>query len=161
MAPVTITWHHGPDFAPGAREMLRGKLCDFGVVKPEDADALMGMAGSMLIGSAGALLANDHSVGVTALPHDSFAELNTTRPEGIPASRGIYRDWTDACRGGKPHVLASFDNGGPLSELLMLGNIATLFPGETLSYAPAVGQITSHAEANRKRSYAYREGWVI
>ena len=50
----------------------------------------------------------------------------------------------------KPQILASFDNGGPLSELLMLGNIATQFPGETLSYDPVAGQITNHAEANQK-----------
>jgi hypothetical protein len=161
MPPATITWHHGPDYAPGTRELIRGKMRAFGVTKREDADALMKNAGSMLVGSDGALVADDHSVHVTALPREKFEKVETARPEKIPASHGIYGDWMNACRGGKPHILASFDNGGPLSELLMLGNIATQFPGETLTYAPLAGRITSHDEANQKLGFPYRAGWRI
>ena len=53
MPPVTITWHHGPEYAPGTRELIHDKLRPFGVVKPEEADALMKDAGSMLMGSEG------------------------------------------------------------------------------------------------------------
>ncbi len=161
MPAATITWHHGPEYAPGAREMIHGKLSAFGVAKAEEADDLMKNAGSMLVGSEGALVANDHSVQVTALPREKFGKIETGRPERIPGSAGIYKDWIDACRGGKPHILASFDNGGPLSELLMLGNIATQFPGEVLSYDPAAGQVAGHAEAQRKSDYKYRDGWRI
>jgi predicted dehydrogenase len=161
MPAVTITWHHGPGYAPGTRDLIHERMRRFGVVKPEDADGLMKNAGSMLLGSEGALVADDHSVHVTALPADKFEKIETNRPERIAASHGIYRDWIDACRGGKPHILASFDNGGPLSELLMLGNIATQFPGEALSYYPMIGQITNHSEANQKLVFKYRDGWQI
>lgn len=161
MPAVTITWHHGPQYAPGTRDLIHEKMRRFGIVKPEDADGLMKNAGSMLLGTEGALIADDHSVHVTALPADKLERIETNRPERIAASRGIYRDWIDACRGGEPHILASFDNGGPLSELLMLGNIATQFPGETLAYDPAAGQITSHAEANQRLVFKYRDGWQI
>ena len=43
----------------------------------------------------------------------------------------------------------------------MLGNIATQFPGETLSYDPAAGQITNQAEANQKVVWRYRDGWKM
>lgn len=161
MPPVTITWHHGPEYAPGARELVHEQLRQFGVMKPEEADGLMKDAGSMLIGSEGALVADDHSVHVIALPADKFEKTETNRPLRIPESRGIYRDWIDACRGGDPHILADFDHGGPLSELLMLGNFATQFPGETLSYDPVAGRITSHVEANQKLMFQYRDGWKI
>jgi len=161
MPPVTITWHHGPDYAPGARELVHEKMREFGVATTEEANALMGVAGSMLIGGDGALVANDHSVQVTALPKAKFEQIETDRPLRISASRGIYRDWIDACRGDESHILASFDNGGPLSELLMLGNIATLFPEETLSYDPAEGRITNKPEANQHLGFEYREGWRI
>jgi predicted dehydrogenase len=161
MPPVTITWHHGPEFAPDARPLIHDKLRQFGVSKPEDADALMRNAGSLLVGSEGALVASDHSTDVTALPRDKFAKIETSRPQRIAGSQGIYKDWIDACRGAKPHILASFDNGGPLSELLMLGNIATQFPGETLCYDPAAGQITNQAEANQKVVLKYRDGWKM
>jgi hypothetical protein len=76
-------------------------------------------------------------------------------------SRNIYRDWIDACRGERPQIIANFENGGPLSELLMLGNIATLFPEETLTYDPALGRITDKAEANAFLGREYREGWTL
>lgn len=155
---LTVIWHHGPDFAPGTRERIHEKLRTFGVSKPEEAEALMGTAGSMLVGREGALVADDHSVRVTALPRDRFAGFET-RPLRGPASKGIYRDWIDACRGGQPPILATFENGGRLSEMLMIGNIATLFPGETLVYDPTAGRFEGRPEADAKLSYPCREGW--
>lgn len=161
MPPVTVHWHHGPDFAPGTRELLHDKLRQVGVSQAEQADALMATAGSMLVGTEGVLVGDDHSVKVTGLPKDKFAKLQTTRPQRIAESRGIYGDWMQACRGGKPHILANFENGGGLSEFIMLGNMATLFPEQSLSYDPGSGQITNHAEANRHLLFKYREGWKI
>jgi hypothetical protein len=157
--PVTLTWHHGPEFAPGARELIHELLRRFGVAKAEEADALMGTAGSLVLGTEGALVADDHSVRVTALPKERFAEVELNRPLRIAESRGIYRDWIDACRGTKSTILAGFENGGRLSELLMLGNIATQFPGETLAYDPIAGEICNHSEAGRKLDFRYRHGW--
>lgn len=161
MPPVTINWHHGPDFAPGARELIHGKMRQFGITSPAEADDLMKTAGSMLIGSKGALVADDHSVNITALPKSKFEKIETKRPLRIPASKGIYGDWIDACRGATPHILANFENGGPLSEFIMLGNIATLFPGQTLSYDPVSGRITSKPEANQHLGFEYRDGWRV
>jgi hypothetical protein len=161
MPPVAVTWHHGPDFAPGARQTLREKLSEFGVSNAQEVDALLKDAGSMLVGSDGALVADDHSVRVTALPNEKFANLETKRPQRMAASQGLYRDWIDACRGRQSSIIASFDNGGPLSELLMLGNIATLFPEQALAYDPAAGRITNLAEANEHLGTRYRDGWSL
>jgi hypothetical protein len=43
----------------------------------------------------------------------------------------------------------------------MLGNIATLWPGETLTYDPVAGQIVNHAAANQKLVFKYRDGWRL
>jgi hypothetical protein len=161
LPPVTITWHHGPDFGPDTRALIHEKLRRFGVSKPEDADTLMGMAGSLLVGSNGALVADDHSAHVTGLPKDKFEPVDMNRPQRSAGSHGIYKDWMDACRGEQRQILASFDNGGPLSELLMLGNIATQFPGEMLAYDPVAGQIANHAEASQRLAFPYRHGWQI
>jgi len=161
MPPVTPTCHHGPDFAPGTRKLIHGRLRDVGVASAEKADQLMGMAGSLLIGASGALVANDHSAQVTCLPAAKYESIETNRPLRIPTSSNIYRDWTNACRGEKPHIIASFDNGGPLSELLMLGNIATLFPEETLTWSPVSGQFTTNSKANEQLSCECRRGWSL
>jgi hypothetical protein len=160
MPPVAITWHHGPDFAPGTRELIHQNLKPYGV-SAEQADALMKDAGSLLIGTEGALLADDHSVRVTHFPEAKFAGLETKRPRRLAPGSGIYRDWIDACRGKASPILASFDNGGPLSELLMLGNIATLYPEESLSYDPAEGRIINKTEANAHLAFEYRPGWSL
>jgi hypothetical protein len=161
LPPLSLTWYHGPEFAPGARELIHDTLRRFGISKAEEADALMGMAGSMILGTEGVLVGDDHSVRVTALPKERFATVELNRPKRLAESRGIYRDWIDACRGGKPHILADFENGGRLSELLMLGNIATQFPGETLAYEPVAGQISNHSEAARKLTFQYRQSWQL
>jgi len=161
MPPCAITWHHGPEFAPGTRALIHQKLFALGVTSPENADALMKNAGSMLVGRDGALLADDHSVKVTGLPAEKFETVSMDRPERIAPSHNIYRDWIDACRGRDSHIIASFDHGGPLSELLMLGNLATLFPEETLSYDPLQGRITNKDEANRYLGIEYRPGWQL
>lgn len=160
MPAVKLTWHHGPDFAPGTRELIQAKLGQYGVAA-DDVESLMKDACSMLVGSEGALIADDHSVKVTALPKLKFEGRELERPQRIPAGHGLYRDWIDACRGTQAPIMASFDNGGPLSELLMLGNIATLFPEETLTYDAATGRITNKAEANAYLSSPHRDGWTI
>jgi hypothetical protein len=161
LPPVTLTWHHGPEYAPGTRELVHDILGRFGINTTAEVDALMATAGSLVLGTEGALVADDHSVRVTALPKERFAKLALDRPLRLAESQGIYRDWMDACRGAKPQILANFENGGRLSELIMLGNIATLFPGETLTYNPLTGQIPSHPEAQHRLSYPYRQGWRL
>ncbi len=161
MPPMNVTWHHGPQYAPGTRETIHAELAKWGVSNEPQADDLMRMAGSMLVGERGALVGDDHSMKITALPADHLVDVPTNRPQQMPESRGIYADWIDACRGGTPHILADFDHGGALSELLMLGNIATQFPGETLTYDTASGQITNHEQADRLRGEAYRPGWHL
>lgn len=161
LPPLQITWHHGPDFAPGTRELIREKLHAFGVKDASEVDGLMKEAGSLLVGSAGALVADDHSVKVTALPKEKFEKIETNRPLRIIESQNIYKDWIDACRGEPSRIIANFENGGRLSELLMIGNIATLFPEETLTYDPISGRITDKAEANDFLARDYREGWTL
>lgn len=161
LPPVKWTWHHGPGFPPGTREFLRGKLEDFGVTSGQSADALLQKAGSLLVGAGGALLGNDHSTRVTALPTQKFEEVETDRPLRLPGSSNIYSEWIRACRGEEANILADFAHGGPLSELLMTGNIATRFPEERLAWDPRTGSFRNRAEANAHLGFSYREGWEL
>jgi hypothetical protein len=161
MPPVAMTWHHGPEYGPGTREVVHERLRGAGAATALEADALMADAGTLLIGSDGVMAGDDHSVRVSVLPKVKFAGIDTGRPRRMAESRGIYGDWMDACRGGSREILANFENGGRLSELLMVGNIATQFPGEVLTYYPATGKIAGPAEASSRLSYEYRDGWRI
>jgi len=161
MPAVTVTWHHGPGYPPGDRKLIHGKMKQFGVTSAEEADALMTNAGSIVMGRKRAFVGNNHSATITALPKARFENLETNRPQRIAASSNIYNEWIKAVRGERSSILADFDNGGPLSEMLMVGNIATRYPEETIAYDPVAGRITNKPEANEHLGFAYREGWSI
>lgn len=155
---LTIHWHHGADLPPDSRRLLHRHLAGLGVRDPAEADDLMRQAGSLLLGSEGAMLADDHSTGVTLLPTDRF-DQQPSQPESLPRSAGLYRDWLDACRGGERVGLADFELAGPLSELLMLGNLATLHAGDALHYRPADGRVRGPGGDMDWAMDDYRDGW--
>ncbi len=156
---LNIHWHHGPGLPPGSRDLLHDRLARAGIGNPDQADGLLRMAGSMLIGSEGVMLADDHSANVTTLPAERFAHRQPDQPTDLPRSRGLYVDWLDACRGEDSAGLADFQLAGRLSELLMLGNLATLNPDAILHYRPADGRVRSSADGTIAPAAAYREGW--
>ena len=41
----------------------------------------------------------------------------------IPEAPGHHRDWIDACKGGQP-ANPNFDYAGPMTEVILLGNVA-------------------------------------
>jgi predicted dehydrogenase len=156
MPPVRFTWSNGPGFAPGWRERLEAMLGELGA-SAEDRQKLLGYAGALLVGGNGALVSDDHNARITLLPEQRFRDVDQSRPMSVPASRGHYHDWLFACRGGEP-PWAGFDYAAPLSEFLMLGNLATQFEGP-LEYDPLGGRILNHPEADRALGYEYRDGW--
>ena len=71
-----------------------------------------------------------------------------------------YLQFVEACRGnGK--TSAPFDYSGPLTESVLLGCLATRFPGRTLEWDAAKVAVTNVEEANRFVRRAYRKGWEV
>lgn len=159
LPPVTFTWHQGPGLPPGSRQLIEGLMREWGA-GDEDVKKLLLYAGAMIVGSEGAIVTDSHNVNVTLLPKEKFEGLSTKEPKTVPTSRGHYRDWLHACRGGEP-PLARFEYAGPFNEFLMLGDVATRFAGERLEYDPRFGRITNDAEADAALGYEYREGWTL
>lgn len=156
LPPVTFTWHNGPGHAPGAKDLLQKIMMDHGATQQE-ATKLMGYAGAVIMGSKGIAVADDHNANVTMLPKEKFEKL--VSPKTIAPSHGHYNDWIIAIRGGPP-AMANFEYANPLSEFLMLGNIATQFDTE-LEYDCAGMKITNHAEAEGQMRYEWRKGWEL
>ena len=75
--------------------------------------------------------------------------------------RGVnhYQDWIKACKGG-PKPLSNFDYAGPLSETILLGNMAAL-AGEKLVWDGPNLKITNRRQANKYLRRKYREGWRL
>jgi hypothetical protein len=158
MPPVTLNWYNGGGRAPGPREKIEemmGRKLDWGDAGEKKwADH----AGCLLVGTKGMLHANGHNTVVTLLPEDAFGNLDGIS-RSLPRSRGHEREWLDACRGG-PAAMSNFDYSGPLTEFVLLGNVATLF-GKSIEYDPAAMKVVNLPEANAALKREYREGWSL
>lgn len=134
--PVTMKYYLGIDV-----EFARPKFLEAG--------AEVTTAGSYLVGAAGAIQGGSHSQGARLLPK----ELGESAPK-VPATAfrckaGSHTaNWTLACK-GEDKAMSSFDYAGPLSEVVVLGNIALLHPDATLQWDAAAMKITNHEAANR------------
>ncbi|MBN2475817.1 MAG: Gfo/Idh/MocA family oxidoreductase [Pirellulales bacterium] len=158
LPPVSFRWHNGGG-RPGMRaqlETLLGRGLDWG---DKGEKKWADWAGCLIIGSEGKICANAHNTAFSMMPEAKFRNLRQDAPEQVDRSRGHERDWLLACRGGKP-AWAHFDYAGPLTELNMLGNVATQFD-VPLQYDPVAGKILGNDEADAALGGEYRQGWSL
>jgi hypothetical protein len=113
-------------------------------------------SGSLLVGSRGVVHTNAHNSICSVLPESDFPDA-AGPPQRLPRVPGHEREWMAACRGdGTP--LSNFNHSGPAIELLLLGNVATLFD-KPLEFDPMACRIVNNDEADRLLRPARREGW--
>jgi predicted dehydrogenase len=149
----------------GAMEMPACKLVWYdGGLRPPRPEGLpngtlMGDNGRLLMGDKGFILGN------SVFPEDcanAAKEIKST----IPLSPGHYVEWITACKGGKP-AGSNFDYAGPLTESVLLGNVALRVQlRDDLTLAKLMwdsGQLkfTNLEEANKYVRRDYRPGWVL
>ena len=150
MPPVKLVWYDG-----GLRPQRPDVLKDGNVI---------GDNGVMLVGDDAVLL-TDWDNGWQMLPEARAKEYGTP-PKVLPRSPGHREEWLQACKGG-PAPGSNFDWAGPLTETVLLGNVALrsqlredltrkkrLWNSEELRF-------TNHEAANQFLSREYREGWQI
>lgn len=116
-------------------------------------------AGVLLVGEKGMIHANAHNTEFKLLPEDRFADADLPEPtlERVP---GHEREWMRAIRGGQAPMSNFTDLGGPLTELVALGNVA-MRAGESVKYVPTTGRLVNNAAAERYLQRDYREGWSL
>lgn len=154
--PVTVHWHNGR--VPGSRpriEDLLGRPLDWGDTGEKK---WKDHAGLLLVGQRGRLHTNGHNTVFTLLPEADWKDF--AGPEKtLPRSPGHEREWLDACRGGRPAWSNMAAYGAPLTEFVLLGNVATQVTGQ-VSYDPVAGRFDSDA-ANALMRGEYRKGWAL
>jgi len=158
LPPVRFEWFNGAG-APGRRahvEELMGKKLDWGDAgnkKWED------HAGCLICGTQQKIHAPGHNSTFVLLPSGRTSEQEGP-PQVLPRGGSHEREWTAACK-GRGRTMSHFGYSGPLTEFLMLGNVATLFPEEELEYDPKRGEIVNHPAANGALRRERRKGWEI
>ena len=80
-------------------------------------------------------------------------------PKSLPRSAGNNREWLEACKGGPPGG-ANFEFEGPITEAVLLGNLA-LRAGKKLSWDAPGMKVTNVTEAQRYVRDEYRQGWEV
>jgi predicted dehydrogenase len=143
-----------------AADTLKATWYDGGKKPPADLVALpngqtLPESGSVIVGEKGTMVL-PHYKRLQLLPVDKFREYTMPKVSG----KNHYAEWVNACLGNGA-ASAPFDYSGPLTETVLLGNIATCFAGKTLEWDSANLAFTSMPEANAMLRRTYREGWHI
>ncbi len=141
---VTVTWYDGSARPPQeVAELVGGKL-------PAQ--------GSVIIGSEGVLLAT-HMSTPTLFPKEKRKGFRYPRLK----PRDHYLEWVDAARGAsKQRPSANYeDYAGALTESVLIGCLATLFPGEKLVWDSAKLEFVGNKKADAQVGREYRKGWEI
>jgi len=135
-----------------------------GGLRPPRPDAL---PEQIAMRDSGRLLVGDHGfiLGTTIYP-ESLTNEGENVPKTIPRSAGHYAEWVAACKGGDP-AGSNFDWAGPLTEAVLLGNVALrsqlredltlmklLWEGPDLKFS-------NSEEANKFVRNEYRTGWAL
>ena len=145
MPPVTLTWYDG-----GLRPML---------LKEMEAGMQMGTGGTLYVGDKGKIL--DDKI----LPQ-SLREAYKAPVPYIPSSPGHEEEWIRACKGGAAGG-SDFEWAGPLTETVLLGNIALRpelkekLSGQILEWDSEKFTFTNLPEADVFLHTQYREGWSL
>ena len=108
--------------------------------------------------------------GLLVLPH---GERTSVRAAGLEdganlpkidlrRARSLCASSSRRCwRAARTQCSASFDYAGPLTESVLIGNVAAHFPGETLAFDGKALQFPNKPEANQYLTRSYRKGWTI
>ncbi|MHC4462591.1 MAG: gfo/Idh/MocA family oxidoreductase, partial [Planctomycetota bacterium] len=146
MPPVTLTWFDGGMLPP----------------RPEGMEKGHGGNGAFIIGDKGVIRHGSHGAGgCRIIPESKMKKyLPHLPPKTIKRVKSHHHDWIDACKGGDP-ASSSFDYGGPLTEMVLLGVIAMQVRDEKLLWDAEKMQFTNSKKANEFIKPAYRAGWTL
>jgi predicted dehydrogenase len=141
---VDVWWYDGGELPPASlREPVGSRF-------PQQ--------GSIVVGTDGLLVLPHGNAEPFALPESKMAAL----PQIELPERDHYAEFVDAVLGGgKTPCSASFEYAGPLTESVLIGNVAAHFSGETLEFDARTLSFPRKPQANQFLTRTYRPGWGI
>jgi predicted dehydrogenase len=143
--PVKLTWYDGGKLPP--LDLFDGHT------------PAKGSSGSIFVGEKGRLLVRrEQGRSYTLLPERDFTGFVEPGPT-LPRSPGHHAEWIEACKTGKP-TGTSFDYSGPLTELVLLGNVA-LRAGRRIEWDGATMRPTNGSIDDLFIHRDNRAGWSL
>ncbi len=73
-----------------------------------------------------------------------------------------FREWVTAAKGGRPAFSNFVDHAGPLTEFVLLGNLAVRAGvGKKVQWNGPAMKCTNMADLNCLVRHEYRKGWTL
>jgi predicted dehydrogenase len=145
LPPVSLTWYSGK-LPPRPEEL-------------EPGENLIGDGnGILFVGDKGKIMCPGWAGAPQIIPKSRRNEYKTPA-KTLSRSKGHYRDWVDACKGGAP-ASANFEYAGTLAEVVLLGNVA-MQVGEKLNWDGKTMKASNCPNADRYIRPEYHNGWII
>jgi predicted dehydrogenase len=140
---VKVTWYDGDQMPPTeVQQAIEGKWPG---------------QGSIYIGTDGVLL-SAHGSTPTLHAKEKFKGYKYPRLE----PRDHWGEFVDcALAGGSKKPSANFDYSGPMTEAVLLGCLASIFPNKTLEWEAATQTFKNSPEATAFVKRSYRPGWEL
>ena len=115
-------------------------------------------SGCLIVGSRGRIYTDsDYGDSIRLLPLADFREYRPPNAQ-MPRSPGHHAEWIRACKGGAPAMSNFVDYSGPLTEMVLLGNVA-IRVGQRITWDSAKLQAIDLPAAAQYIRRAYRKGW--
>jgi predicted dehydrogenase len=153
--PVSLTWYNGSARPPEEVIKLTGRRLLAAKEKFNNTVHLDGQ-GSILIGTEGVMYSQYDSGGQPILLGDKLKDFPMPDVKGD----NHYLQYVEAVRGnGK--TSAPFSYSGPLTEMVLLGCLATRFPKTDLKWDTKALKFTNNDDANKFVKKTYRKGHEV
>lgn len=144
--PMKLTWYDGGK-KPSPEIARARELSSNGIILVGDKDTLY----VPNYWGAGAF--------VSGAKVEDFKSIPETLPKPPGFERNHHTEWLNACKGGAP-ALSNFDYSGPLTEAVLLGDVA-LRAGRKILWDSKNLKVTNLPAANQYLRTEYRKGWRI
>jgi len=144
--PVKLVWYDGNCKAPRPPELEAGRKIPG--------------TGAIVRGDKGVIMHGSHGAGGVRIIPEVEMKAYKRPSQSIPRVKGHHHDWLQAIKSGK-QAGSGFNYGGPLTEIALLGVIATRMLGQKLEWDSAKTRFTNNTEANQYINPSFRAGWTL
>jgi predicted dehydrogenase len=142
--PVTLKWYDGRKLPPRPAELAQGRKL------PSNGSMFVGETGTIVVEGTG---------NARLIPEEKMKAYKRPEPF-IPRSPGHKLEWLQACQGGKPASSNFTDYGGPMTEVVLLGNVA-LRAGKKIQWDAENLCAKNAPDVDQYIRREYRKGWEL
>jgi predicted dehydrogenase len=112
-------------------------------------------------GTDGVFMSDAYGDGLRHLDAKRHEELTATPPaQKYARSPGVYAEWIRACKGGEPAGSNFAGHAGPLTQMVLLGNLAVRMQ-QPLDINPTTGAVTNVPVPEEWIKPRFRTGWSL